>query len=429
MDRKTEEQEEQKDQQKSSFDRANDLINKGQSAYNNAKNLRNVYRSVRALRTGSSAVGTAAATSEVWVPILVILLIVIAVVVIIIMFFGSTPPASCEGITADKSSTSVSSPVTITLENCTPNALVSWGASVSGGTFSPNNTTTTVYTPFSTTRSVTITVTGKVCNPQAPSLCTEYTIDLVVLDSSSYTCPSVTLHQYCSPEGCNNPGETYGTGTCPSSTRCCREDISCADVDERLLADFGVKIKQVSESVSCTVKKRIYTIYSMPTQSSRYVSLLKPKTPFTIEFYDGTYGTTSGYTPSGYTIRVYGFASFLSNYSWFRLGAFFLIHETGHLIGHRNYAVKNSFPLSSLVYQDASCYDRGYLKTYSLRCGSSCGITPKSESFAEAQGLYVYNSKNGRLADIDNFKLECNNTYDWIRANVFGNTTIRILNP
>lgn len=424
-------QQDQDQQRRSGVDRANDLINKGRNTYNNARRIRNVIRGARAAQGASTAagsVGTAAATSEVWVPILIIAIIIIAVVVIVIMLFGSTPPASCDGIIADKASASVSSPVTLTLQNCTEGAVVSWSASRTGGAFSPTDTTTTSYTPFSTNTTVTIVITGKVCNPRAPTLCNDYTIDIIVLDSIDYTCPSSTLRQYCSPERCDNPGETSGIGTCPIPTRCCRSDISCADVDERLLKDFGVRIRSVSEYVSCAVKKKIYTIYSMPTQSSKYVSLLKPKTPFTLEFRSGTYGRASGYTASPYLIKLYGFATFISNPSWFRLGSFLLIHETGHLIGQRNYSVKTAFPHSSLVNQDRSCYDRGYLKTYSLRCGSNCGINPKSESFAEAQGLYIYNSKNGSLGDIDNFRTQCDNTYSWIRVNVFGGTTIRILN-
>lgn len=423
--------EQEQDQRSSSIDRANDIINKGRNTYNNAKKLRTMIKGLRAAQGASTAVGSASsaaggavATSEVWVPVLVIILIILAVVVIILMLIGGTPPASCDGIVADKSSASINSPVTLTLQNCTKGAIVSWGASIAGGTFSPTNTTITSYTPFSTNNTVTVVVTGKVCNPTVPTLCNEYTIDIVVLDSVDYTCPNVTLHQYCSPEDCSNPGETFGTGTCPTGVRCCKSDVTCADVDERLLKDFGVRIRAVSEYVSCTVKKRMYTIYSMPTQSDRYVSLLKPTKPFTIEFYKGTYGTTSGYVPSGYTMQLKGFASFISNYSWFRMAAFMLMHETGHIIGHRNYSVKYSFPLSSLVNQDRSCYDRGFLKTYSLRSG----VSPLSESFAEAQGLYVYNSKNGRLADIYNFRTECDNTYSWIRSNVFGGTTIRILN-
>lgn len=448
MDRDNpEEQQEQKDQQNSTVDRVNNAIDRGRSVYNNAKNARSLLNKAKATRAGASGARTAATTArttmtgvragvalfgsgagEAIAIILLILLIIVIIISVLMLVAGSNPPASCEGIISDKASASVNSPVTLTLQNCTEGAIVSWTASRTGGTFSPADTTTTTYTPFSTSTTVTISITGKVCNPRAPTLCNEYTIDIIVLDSVDYTCPSVILHQYCSPEGCGGPDETYGTGTCPLGTRCCKETVSCADIDERLLADFGVKIMQVSESVSCTVKKRIYTIYSMPTQSDKYVSLLKPTKPITLQFYKGTYGTTSGKAPNPNTIMLTGFASFISNYSWFKMGAFLLIHETGHIIGQRNYSVKTAFPHSSLVNLDRSCYDRGYLKTYSLRCGSSCNITPKSESFAEAQGLYVYNSKNGKLADIDNFRVECDNTYSWIRTNVFGNTTIRILN-
>lgn len=426
MVKQAQEQDEQREQQKSSVDRANDLINKGQSVRNKYKKAKGIYRTIRAARTAAVAgqgVTAAAATSEVWVPVLVILLLLLLVVVIIVTIFSGNPPATCEEIVASKNSASIDSPVTLTLENCNNVVTTSWSASIQGGTFSPSNATTTLYTPFSVSAPTNVEITAKVCG-QTSSLCSEYSITIVVLDVSDYTCPNSSLNQYCSPEGCADD-ETFGVGTCPGPTRCCRASITCANVDRQLREDFGVIIKPVTEAVSCTVKKRIHQIYSLPGQSPEYLKRLKPGTPFTLEFYSGSYGSASGYTPSGYKIRVYGFASFLSNPNWFRMGAFFLIHETGHLIGHRNYALKYSFPLSTLVSRDSNCYQKSYLKTYSLRCGSSCGITPLSESFAESQGLYVFNSKVGRHATIYNFRSECDATYSWIRSNLFGNISIR----
>ena len=81
-------QKEEQKRQKSSVDRANEFIGKSQRAYNNARKLRNVYRGIRAARTAATATSAAAATSEIWVPILIILLIILFIVVIFVVIFG-----------------------------------------------------------------------------------------------------------------------------------------------------------------------------------------------------------------------------------------------------------------------------------------------------------------------------------------------------
>jgi len=95
---------------------------------------------------------------------------------------------------------------------------------------------------------------------------------------------------------------------------------------------------------------------------------------------------------------------------------FFILHETGHIIGARNSRLYQSFPVVSLAASDSSCYDGLFIKTYSLRT-----TTARNESFAEATAFYVYNEKtnitNGYT--ISNFRRACNNTYEWMRNNVY----------
>jgi len=118
-------QKEEQKRQKSSVDRANEFIGKSQRAYNNARKLRNVYRGIRAARTAATATSAAAATSEIWVPILIILLIILFIVVIFVVIFGGAantiepiiggPPPACESIggTCQASGISCTSPAVL----------------------------------------------------------------------------------------------------------------------------------------------------------------------------------------------------------------------------------------------------------------------------------------------------------------------------
>lgn len=79
---------EENEKKSSSVDRINSFTQKGRTAYNSYKNAKRAYNAAKTARTGIMAaegIGAAAATSEVWVPVVVIGLII---VVIIIVLFG-----------------------------------------------------------------------------------------------------------------------------------------------------------------------------------------------------------------------------------------------------------------------------------------------------------------------------------------------------
>ncbi len=95
--------------------------------------------------------------------------------------------------------------------------------------------------------------------------------------------------------------------------------------------------------------------------------------------------------------------------------AMFIIHESGHIITARNSSLRTAFSSAGLTRLDARCYDRGFLKTYSLRT-----TNPVSESFAEAVALFIGRRKVGPLGTITNFATECPNTFSWIERTVFG---------
>lgn len=191
----------------------------------------------------------------------------------------------------------------------------------------------------------------------------------------------------------------------------------CGDIDAKLKSDFGIIIQESGESVSCEVRQRVYQIYTIPAKSLGFIKNLKPEKTFNLQFKQKNppSGGSSGYTPTGGAIELTDFAAFISKSSNFNTGAFFLIHETGHLIKHRNRALFNdNYPNSYNVGQEPGCYNQGFLKTYSRR-----DTNPVSESMAEATALYIFNRKNGSHATIGDFRSECPATYKWIGENLY----------
>ena len=96
--------------------------------------------------------------------------------------------------------------------------------------------------------------------------------------------------------------------------------------------------------------------------------------------------------------------------------AMFLIHETGHIISSRTYSLRAAFSGAGLTRLDPNCYDRGFLKTCSLRT-----TNPVNESFAEATALFIGRRKVGVYGTITNVQTERPHTYAWIQTTVFGN--------
>lgn len=190
----------------------------------------------------------------------------------------------------------------------------------------------------------------------------------------------------------------------------------CIEIDSKLRTDFGIIIEEGGESVSCDIRQKVYQIYSIPTKSPTYLSHLKPAVPFTIRFISDNTAGAHGLTTSPNLIQLWNMARFLSIDSNFRSASIFLVHETGHLIKHRDWTLFNdNYPNSYFVSKEPGCYDQGFLKTYSHR-----DTNPVSESMAEASALYIYQSKNGKYATINNFRSECPETYNWMYKNLYG---------
>lgn len=208
---------------------------------------------------------------------------------------------------------------------------------------------------------------------------------------------------------------------------------TCANIDQRLRDDFGIVIGPGTlpfeglpgQDLGCADRIKVYQMFVRPFEYQRYERLMKPSLTFTMHLYyyaKGSPGSCSGYVPNARAIQFRNLKQCLANVSGpsdpdFNRIAMFLIHESGHILRARNYSVGVDFQKAGLPAKDPSCYDRGFIKTYSLR-----STNPVSESLAEAMGLFIVNKKSGSLGTINNFQKECPKTYEWIRANVFNDS-------
>ncbi|MEI8259709.1 MAG: hypothetical protein WCJ30_28925 [Deltaproteobacteria bacterium] len=206
---------------------------------------------------------------------------------------------------------------------------------------------------------------------------------------------------------------------------------TCGNVNQRLLDDFGIIIRPgtipfeglATEDIGCAARISVYQMFMRPFQYVRYPVRLRPADPFTMHLYhtaSPTAGSCSAYVPSAHAMQVRDLSQCLRVVSgtadpdFIRI-AMFLIHESGHIIMARNSSLRTAFQAANLPAHDPGCYDRGFLKTYSLRT-----TTALNESFAEAAALFIGRRKVGRLATISNFATECPNTFAWIQTMVFG---------
>lgn len=206
---------------------------------------------------------------------------------------------------------------------------------------------------------------------------------------------------------------------------------TCATVDRRLREDFGIQIQPgtipfeglPSENIDCAGRILVYRMFIAPHQYERFPRRVNVADPYVMHLYrrSGTVGSCSAYTPSGQAIQIRDLRSCLAAVSGptdpdFARIAMFLIHETGHIITSRTYSLRAAFSSAGLTRLDPSCYDRGFLKTYSLRT-----TNPVNESFAEATALFIGRRKVGVYGTITNFQTQCPHTYAWIQTTVFGN--------
>lgn len=445
---KSEKQQEgaQEKQQKSALDRLNQGINTARdakSAYKISKRFANKLKGAKTTSKGFALAGrggqlavrivtTLASTVEIWGPIvLIVIFFVLVIIAVIVIFTGVSAPPTCEKITAEPKTISSALPATLTVENCSEGVTYSWVLPQIGGVFSASQSVTTLYTPPKVNATQKISILVNVCFASSPNNCSQYfTPELAISKEDLFSC-----NGYCTTAtSCSSP-DSPGQGTCPitPSMICCKRSQSsvtvppCNQVWDRLKSVFGVSVylgNTIFKDSSCHQLQAIYRTYATSSKSSYYYNLLKKAGPFKIRVYNGARTNSCGgdvLTPNNIKLYVVnessGFSCFYKNGP-----TSLLLHETGHQIRQQTQPLIMSTPwLRNLARGDKTCYDRGFIKSYSLRT-----TIPASESMAEATMLYVMNSKTSFAPGsagkpIYNFKRECSNTYTYIKRTVYGN--------
>ena len=178
-----------------------------------------------------------------------------------------------------------------------------------------------------------------------------------------------------------------------------------------ILSKFGAN---VTGTANCKMLLAIYNAYDTAFSWSKYRAMIKSNTTFNLHLIVKKLGDQKcgGYVTDKNNIYVYDLNDCVSNS---KSTTYMIIHETGHLVGQRNSALYESYPISTLASQDSSCYSSKFLKTYNRR-----DTVARHESMAEASALIIINSRKGALGTITNFRTQCGNTYSEIKSTFFG---------
>lgn len=423
------ENEEEKKKKKGAVDYANQAYNKGSDAYNAYKKVQGAVRAVRgagaAAEGAETAVG-AASTIEVWGPIAILALIILLIIIVIIIIFGGGAAGeipTCETITSDSVSTTPGTPITITLNNCSANAIFSWSSSVDGGTFTPPDGQTTSYNaPTLPTYPAILTITANVCSNIAPTQCNQYAIDVSIgpptCESLGGSCVSAQL---CRAEG---SGTITGATDCSTNVCCNFSSFTCPSGNYAacLKAQFGITAVNMSNAML----KEIYTTYASAFDGhTNYLALFKSRaSTYTFVPAAGPNGAFA-IAHSGGDVTLYqGFANTSNSFQ-----KFVLIHESGHVIaGARPSLQINLYNQTYNAGVDLACFSNlGILKTYPAGVVSG-GVTMSvriNETFAESladtltcTGSGTCKGNGGGASPISNFPSTCAYIVNYIKTKV-----------
>jgi hypothetical protein len=179
-----------------------------------------------------------------------------------------------------------------------------------------------------------------------------------------------------------------------TSDTCVAPLPTCANVNQRLRDDFVIVIRPgtlafeglATEDIGCAERIKVYQMFQRPFAYQRYPKRLNPADDFTMHLYrtsSPAAGSCSVYVPNSQAMQIRDLRACLSVVSGTMDADFigvakFLIHESGHIITACTPSLRTAFLAANLRTRDPSCYDHGFLKTYSL-----CTTNPVSESFAE----------------------------------------------
>lgn len=217
------ENQEKEKEKKGAVDYINQGYNKGKDAYNVLQKLQGGVRIARGTQFGT-LIAEGASNVELYPIYAVALAFGILLLLVLVMIFGGGSKAAaaptCQNITADSVTTTPGTPITITIDGCSiDNPIFSWTSSATGGTFTPTDTQSTLYTPPGfAAYPATITITANVCNPSVQTQCTQSVIEVTVAQA---TCKSLggvcATRNLCTAEG---NGTISGSSDCGSGVCC-----------------------------------------------------------------------------------------------------------------------------------------------------------------------------------------------------------------
>lgn len=359
------EEQQNQEQQRSSVDRVNDLINKAQSARKNYKRARAAYNAFKAGRAGMAAVqagvatqggvaagGGAAATSPAWGTAAVVILIIILVIIVFIIVF-----AGGQNVKAG------------TPQDCT----------TIGGTCSSSTTCADIPETDPDT-------TGAICSDAAKSTCC--------------VPPPPPL-----PAGCTQYASDPKAGL---------KTVFNVEATNGSTTDYTKLLGYLCDAA------RAPNFIGLLTNGGRVLKVYLNNT-------SNTDGVCSGYSPFDTNTVYFGpwtCGASQRNMEHFVLHEFgHVIYYRNDFLAIR-YPLGILRRTNISCYDSA-----GYLITYSLSGSCSVSDDAgriKRESFAESMAEYIiplFTSAGRCSRVISNFPVTCDNTYAWFKTNVFGGYT------
>lgn len=389
--------EQNQEQQRSSVDRVNDLINKSKSTYKNAKRAKRGLQAGRvaaqvgrqaAIAAGQAATSTAGAWGPVAAIIIVLIVIIILFSVIIAVILGEPTNA-------------------VTPPDCVADL---------GGTCYAS----TLGCPSDSDQDQ----SGARCLALSNHDTTQKTCCI-----KKKTCAELSGTCESGPTTCADPKTVpYTTATCtddPLKPLCCAPlTPDCAQYVSDPVTGLKNIFNIVPSGGSGSEYSTLFRIFCDAGKSSGYTAALKSGGNTLRVALNSPRNSCSAYTPRGQDIIYLGPWTCGVGYSGL---AHWILHESGHVIGYRSRAGQ-AYPYSQLVGQDDACYSSaGFMISYSYPASSgvcSNGQSPSGESFAESISNYITyktarSSNPGCAVAINDFPTRCYDTYLWFKSSVF----------
>lgn len=187
--------------------------------------------------------------------------------------------------------------------------------------------------------------------------------------------------------------------------------IPCDQVRGAIKKEYGAII---DGNLSCKKFRMMYYSLKLPFEYGQFRNLANIDKPYTIHLRvdNPNDGLCKGKADGKNDLYLYDFNECATS---FLRTQHILLHELTHIIKNRNYRqIYQTYNHKKNVENDPNCYDKSFLKTYSLR-----STIAKNESISEAAALYFLNGWDGKLGKITNFKNDCTSTDNSIKDKLF----------